>query len=117
MNNTVRRTLLETVNKHYDTFKILLLTDNVFELPKHIYEQPSVLLDAGNKLGLPTFIFFYPRYFYMRASFNKVIYDLKIPYNNLLGIWDYDRTEGVVFTTIQPLPPVAVSKSKLRAVN
>jgi hypothetical protein len=103
MNSAIKREILEQVNKRYDTFKIMIMTDDVFELPKHIYEKPSVLLDAGDGLGLPANMVFYPKKFCILASFNKVLHDLKIPYKNLLGIWDFDMDKGIYFMSGPPV--------------
>jgi hypothetical protein len=103
MKNAVRRAILEQIDRYYDTYKLVILTDSVFDLPKHLYEQPGILLNAGNKLKTPTVVSFRPRFFYLMASFELVKHDLKIPYDNLVGIWDFDMKKGIYFMSGPPV--------------
>jgi len=105
MKQNMKKDLLQYINKTWQDYKInamiKLPSGSVIEgLPIERYKEQNITLDIGNHLPIPTNIHFYDDCFTITASFNRVMHSVRIPYKNLLGIFDFDYKEGFLFASV-----------------
>lgn len=130
MTNTynMRKDLLQYINTAWQDYKvnamIKLQSGSIIEgLPNEWYKEQNITLDIGNHLPIPTNIHFYDECFTIAASFDRVMYSIRIPYQNLTGIFDFNYKEGFLFASVmtedealQKMQPVQ-KKTNLKVVN
>lgn len=112
MNENLKKETLICLNNHYSRYKIGVLSKEIINLPEYLYPLPTIVLDISEDFTFPTNIQFYKKSFHITGTFDNIIYELEIPYKNLLGIYDYDVTEGIAFVPTAPTVPTTPKKTK-----
>jgi stringent starvation protein B len=117
--NNFKKDTLQYFNQYYEKYTVAILTKYVLNLPDYLYEEESIFLNIGNSLNFPTNIQFNEENFSITGSFNRVIHDIVIPYESLIGIYDFEMTEGIAFILKFIYDPSIAKKSKpeLRVIN
>lgn len=101
----MKKDLLQYVNTTWQDYKINAMIElpsgsTIGGLPNEWYKKQNITLDIGNHLPIPTNIHFYEECFTIAASFDRVIHSVRIPYQNLLGIFDFNYKEGFLFASV-----------------
>jgi stringent starvation protein B len=117
--NNFKKDTLQYFNRYYEQYTVAILTKHVLNLPEYLYDEESILLNIGETLIRPTGIQFHENNFSIAGSFDQVAYNVVIPYESLIGIYDFEMTEGIAFILKFIYDPSIAKKSKpeLRVIN
>lgn len=104
MDLTDKKTILEQAQYTYPTYKVIVNTQQMVHVPKHI-EEPLITLELGIGLAIPVKdIEIDLAGFSCTLSFNRVPFKVFVSWDGLVGILTKD------YNLTWPIPPSAVAR-------